>query len=79
MTSLRLVQTLESGVDWLLPSVPDHVTLCNSKGAHDAAVAEWIVALVLAMQRRLPDHQWRFTTRHSPPPSPPRSMATIES
>jgi phosphoglycerate dehydrogenase-like enzyme len=56
MTSLRLVQTLESGVDWLLPAVPDHVTLCNSKGAHDAAVAEWIVAVVLAMQRRLPDH-----------------------
>jgi len=56
MTSLRLVQTLESGVDWLLPSVPDHVTLCNSKGAHDAAVAEWIVAVVLAMQRRLLDH-----------------------
>lgn len=56
MTSLRLIQTLESGVDWLLPAVPDHVTLCNSKGAHDAAVAEWIVAVVLAMQRRLPDH-----------------------
>ena len=56
MTSLRLVQTLESGVDWLLPAVPDHVTLCNAKGAHDAAVAEWIVAVVLSMQRRLPDH-----------------------
>jgi len=56
MTELRLVQTLESGVDWLLPALPDHVTLCNAKGAHDAAVAEWIVAVVLAMQRRLPDH-----------------------
>lgn len=56
MPSLRLVQTLESGVDWLLPYMPDGVMLCNSRGAHDAAVAEWVVGVVLAMQRRLPDH-----------------------
>jgi phosphoglycerate dehydrogenase-like enzyme len=66
MTGLRLVQALESGVEWLLPHVPDGVPLCNSRGAHDAAVAEWVVAAVLAMQRRLPAHlsaqreaQWR--------------------
>ncbi len=42
------------------------MSLCNSRGAHDAAVAEWVVAVVLAMQRRLPEHlhaqqeaQWR--------------------
>jgi phosphoglycerate dehydrogenase-like enzyme len=42
------------------------VPLCNSRGAHDAAVAEWVVAAVLAMQRQLPAHlsaqreaQWR--------------------
>ena len=56
MSSLRLVQTLESGVDWLLPHVPTGVTVCNSRGAHDAAVAEWVVGVILAMQRRLPDH-----------------------
>ncbi len=56
MTSLRLIQTLESGVDWLLPHVPPEVTVCNSRGAHDAAVAEWAVGVILAMQRRLPDH-----------------------
>jgi phosphoglycerate dehydrogenase-like enzyme len=66
MSSLRLVQALESGVEWLIPHVPDGVPLCNSRGAHDAAVAEWVVGVVLAMQRRLPDHlqaqhraQWR--------------------
>lgn len=56
MPSLRLIQTLESGVDWLAPSVPPGVTLCNCRGAHDSAVAEWVVGAVLAMQRRLPEH-----------------------
>jgi phosphoglycerate dehydrogenase-like enzyme len=56
MSGLRLVQALESGVEWLLPHVPDGVPVCNSRGAHDAAVAEWVVGVVLAMQRRLPEH-----------------------
>lgn len=56
MSGLRLVQALESGVEWLLPHVPDGVPLCNSRGAHDAAVAEWVTGVVLAMQRRLPEH-----------------------
>jgi phosphoglycerate dehydrogenase-like enzyme len=56
MPALRLIQTLESGVDWLLPSVPAGVTLCNCRGAHDSAVAEWVLGAVLAMQRRLPEH-----------------------
>lgn len=56
MSSLRLVQTLESGVEWLAPHVPNGVTLCNSRGAHDAAVAEWVVAVALAMRRHLPEH-----------------------
>ena len=56
MSSLRLVQALESGLDWLLPHVPSGVTVCNSRGAHDAAVAEWALGVILAMQRRLPEH-----------------------
>jgi len=56
MPRLRLVQALESGVEWLLPHVPDGVTVCNSRGAPDAAVAEWVVGAVLAMQRKLPEH-----------------------
>lgn len=56
MPALRLVQALESGVEWLLPHVPDGVTVCNSRGAHDAAVAEWVLGVALAMQRRLPEH-----------------------
>jgi phosphoglycerate dehydrogenase-like enzyme len=56
MAGLRLVQALESGVEWLLPHVPDGVTVCNSRGAHDVAVAEWVVGVVLAVQRKLPEH-----------------------
>ena len=63
MSGLRLIQTLESGVDWLLPHVPDRVALCNSRGTHDAAVAEWVAGVVLAMQRRLPEHLWAQRAR----------------
>ncbi len=56
MSALRLVQSLESGIEWLLPHVPTGVTVCNSRGAHDAAVAEWVLGVVLAMQRKLPEH-----------------------
>jgi len=57
MPALRLIQTLESGVDWLLPFVPPGVVVCNSRGAHDAAVAEWVVGSILIMQRRFLDHR----------------------
>jgi phosphoglycerate dehydrogenase-like enzyme len=56
MSGLRLIQTLESGVEWLLPSLPPGVVLCNSRGSHDAAVAEWVAGAVLIMQRRLLEH-----------------------
>ena len=57
---LRLVQTLNAGIEWLLPHVPAGVTLCNASGVHDIPVAEWVVAAILAMERRLPqfwEHQ----------------------
>jgi len=53
LTSLRAVQTLNAGVDWV-PSLPEGVLLCNAAGVHDGPVAEWIMAAILAMQKRLP-------------------------
>lgn len=50
---LRLVQTLNAGVEPLMGFVPSGVTLCNASGVHDAPVAEWVVAAMLMMQRRL--------------------------
>lgn len=55
LTSLRAIQSLNSGVDWLLPTLPATVEVYNASGVHDAAVAEWIVAVLLSMRRRLPD------------------------
>lgn len=53
MTSLQVVQTLNAGVDWV-PPLPDGVLLCNGSGVHDGPVAEWVVAVILAMEKRLP-------------------------
>ena len=65
MSGLRVLQTLSAGVDWLLPHVPPSVTLCDAGGARDTAVAEWVLAVILASTRRLSElrdrqreHRW---------------------
>jgi phosphoglycerate dehydrogenase-like enzyme len=45
---LRVVQLLSTGVDWIAAHVPAGVTLCNARGARDRAVAEWVMAAILA-------------------------------
>ncbi len=66
MGALRVIQTLSAGVDWLLPSVPSGVTLCDASGTRDGAVAEWVLAAMLAWAKELPaardcqrEHRWR--------------------
>jgi phosphoglycerate dehydrogenase-like enzyme len=44
---LRVVQVLSAGTDWIESSVPPWATLCNARGARDAAVAEWVVGALL--------------------------------
>ena len=51
---LRLIQLMSAGAERAIPFVPPGVTLCNARGAHDPAVAEWIMAVVLAEVRQLP-------------------------
>ena len=53
MTSLKVIHTLTAGVENFLPHVPEHVTLCNAAGVHDASTAELAVALALVSERRL--------------------------
>jgi phosphoglycerate dehydrogenase-like enzyme len=53
--ALRVIQSLSAGVDWLLPHVPQGVIVCRAVGVHDRAVSEWVLAVILAMQRRLPE------------------------
>jgi len=52
---LRVVQSFSAGVDWLVPMVPKGVVACRAVGVHDASVADWVMAAMLAMQRRLPE------------------------
>jgi phosphoglycerate dehydrogenase-like enzyme len=51
---LRLIQLLSAGAERAIPFVPPGVTLCNARGAHDPAVAEWVTAVILAQARQLP-------------------------
>ena len=55
LPGLQAVLSLNAGVDWLLPYLPESVAVYNASGVHDAAVSEWVVAVLLAMRRRLPD------------------------
>jgi phosphoglycerate dehydrogenase-like enzyme len=55
MRRLRVIQTLSAGVDWLLAAVPSRVTLCDARGARDDAVAEWVLAGILALVKHLPE------------------------
>ena len=52
MPSLRVVQVLSAGVDWIVGRVPAGVTLCSARGARDRAMAEWVVAAILADTKR---------------------------
>ena len=51
---LNLIQLMSAGAEQAIPFVPPGVTLCNARGAHDPAVAEWIMAVILAQVRERP-------------------------
>ncbi|MDF2694948.1 MAG: D-isomer specific 2-hydroxyacid dehydrogenase NAD-binding protein, partial [Labilithrix sp.] len=54
MPRLRVIQSTQAGVELVLPQVPKGIIVCSATGAHDIAVAEWVVMALLAVQRRLP-------------------------
>jgi phosphoglycerate dehydrogenase-like enzyme len=54
LPKLRLIQLMSAGVEHIVRFVPPGVTLCNARGVHDPAVAQWIMAVILAQLRRLP-------------------------
>jgi phosphoglycerate dehydrogenase-like enzyme len=61
LPNLKLVQLTSAGAERVIPHVPAHVTLCNARGAHDAATAEWTVGAIVAHLRNFP----RFVTAQS--------------
>jgi len=52
LTSLKVVQTYSAGVDRLTGIIPPGVTLCNGRGLHDSAVAEWVIGAILAIYNK---------------------------
>lgn len=67
MPKLRVIQTLSAGVDWLLPSVPAGVMLCDARGTRDGPVAEWVLGAILASLKHFGEardsqraHDWRW-------------------
>ncbi len=54
LPQLEVMQLLSAGVEDVIGAVPDGVRLCDARGVHGPAVAELVLALILASQRRLP-------------------------
>jgi phosphoglycerate dehydrogenase-like enzyme len=54
LTGVRAVQVLTAGVDWIRPSMPADVVLCNARGVHDASTSELALAGILAMTKLIP-------------------------
>jgi len=57
LKSLKVVQTTTAGAETVIPAVPPGVTVCNARGAHTPATAEWTVGAIVASLRQFP----RFT------------------
>jgi phosphoglycerate dehydrogenase-like enzyme len=69
---LKVIQLTSAGVERVRPYIPDRITLCNARGAHDAATAEWAVGAIVAHLRNFPrfviaqEHQkWDFAPSES--------------
>ena len=48
LPDLEVVQVLSAGIDWVSEYVPEGVTLCNAGDTRSPAVAQWVVAAILA-------------------------------
>ena len=72
LPDLRLVQLMSAGAEKFVGRLPARITLCNARGAHTPATAEWAVAATLAAQRGIPHFtreqdagRWAPRTDHS--------------
>jgi phosphoglycerate dehydrogenase-like enzyme len=66
LPQLRLVQTLSAGPDQAVAAgFAPHILICSGRSLHDGPVTEHTLALILALQRRIPElheaqkrHEW---------------------
>lgn len=73
LRGVRLVLSMLAGTEWIPPLVGPHVTVCNARGAHNTATAEWTVAAILAMLKYFPlyneiQREGRWKRRFEAPP-----------
>jgi phosphoglycerate dehydrogenase-like enzyme len=54
LRGVRLVLSLLAGTEWIPAVVGSQVTICNARGAHNTATAEWTIAAILATLKYLP-------------------------
>jgi phosphoglycerate dehydrogenase-like enzyme len=62
LRGVKAVQSLMAGVDWILPWLPEGITLCDGRGIHDISTSEWVLAAILASVKRIP-HYTRLQER----------------
>ena len=56
LAQLRLVQTLSAGPDQAVAAgFAPHIQICSGRSLHDGPVTEHTLALILALQRRIPE------------------------
>ena len=54
LRGVRLALSLMAGWEWMPEAVGPHVTICNARGAHNIATAEWTLSAILAMLKHFP-------------------------
>lgn len=54
LRGVRVVQSTIAGIDGLLRLLPRDVVLCDARGVHNIATAEWTVGVILAALKYLP-------------------------
>jgi phosphoglycerate dehydrogenase-like enzyme len=54
LRGVKLVLSLLAGTEWIPETVGPRVTICNARGAHNVATAEWALAAILAMLKYFP-------------------------
>ncbi len=72
LPSLKVIQLASAGAEHIRPYIPARIILCNARGAHDAATAEWTVGAIVAHLRNFPrfaraqeKQEWDFTASES--------------
>jgi phosphoglycerate dehydrogenase-like enzyme len=54
LQGVKLVLAMMAGTEWVPGTVGPHVTICNARGAHNIATAEWTLSAILTMLKYFP-------------------------